>query len=124
MERDCRLVSPMIRSLRRGGLGKRPAADTQCARCEAAACGRADAVRLAHHRTDRTDEPGGGGPRPKHVVNTGKTPVLEGDEWRKLLASIPTTTLRDLRDRALPRPCALTSMRPASPRIARDGCSA
>src|SRR5882672_6298439 len=28
-------------------------------------------------------------------------PVLEGDEWRKLLNSIPTTTLRDLRDRAL-----------------------
>ena len=38
---------------------------------------------------------------PKHVVKTGKTPVLEGDEWRKLLAAIPTTTLRDLRDRAL-----------------------
>ena len=105
---------------------------------------------------------------PKHVVKTGKTPVLEGNEWRKLLASIPTTTLRDLRDRALiatltysfarisaalkmkvedlgprgaggpsgcmrkaarnmrcraitrsPRPCALTSMRPVSPRTAR-----
>jgi hypothetical protein len=27
--------------------------------------------------------------------------VLEGDEWIKLLASIPTTTLRDLRNRAL-----------------------
>src|SRR5438105_11890533 len=38
---------------------------------------------------------------PRHVVKTGKTPVLEGEEWRKLLASIPTTTLRDLRDRAL-----------------------
>src|SRR5205823_3160206 len=38
---------------------------------------------------------------PKHVVKTGKTPVLDGDEWRKLLASVPTTTLRDLRDRAL-----------------------
>ena len=38
---------------------------------------------------------------PKHVVKTGSTPVLEGDEWRKLLNSIPTTTLRDLRDRAL-----------------------
>ena len=38
---------------------------------------------------------------PKHVVKTGKTPVLDGAEWRKLLASIPTTTLRDLRDRAL-----------------------
>ncbi len=38
---------------------------------------------------------------PKHVVKTGKTPVLEGAEWRKLLASIPATTLRDMRDRAL-----------------------
>jgi len=38
---------------------------------------------------------------PKHVVKTGSTPVLEGDEWRKLLDSIPATTLRDLRDRAL-----------------------
>jgi integrase/recombinase XerD len=38
---------------------------------------------------------------PKHVVKTGKTPVLDGSQWRKLLASIPDTTLRDLRDRAL-----------------------
>ena len=38
---------------------------------------------------------------PKHVVKTGKTPVLEGAEWRQLLDSIPTVTLRDLRDRAL-----------------------
>ena len=38
---------------------------------------------------------------PKHVVKTGKTPVLEGAEWRKLLKSIPETTLRDLRDQAL-----------------------
>ena len=30
-----------------------------------------------------------------------KTPVLEADEWRKWLDSIPTLTLRDLRDRAL-----------------------
>src|SRR6185437_1970011 len=35
---------------------------------------------------------------PKHVVKTGATPVLEGTEWRKLLKSIPDTTLRDLRD--------------------------
>jgi hypothetical protein len=26
-----------------------------------------------------------------HVVKTGKTPVLEGTEWRKLLNSIPAT---------------------------------
>src|SRR6202040_4051507 len=38
---------------------------------------------------------------PKHVVKTGKTPVLEDAEWRKLLDSIPATTLRDFRDRAL-----------------------
>ena len=38
---------------------------------------------------------------PKHVVKTGKTPVLEGTEWRKLIDAIPTATVRDLRDRAL-----------------------
>jgi len=38
---------------------------------------------------------------PKHVVKTGKTPVLDGKEWRKLIDTIPTYTLRDLRDRAL-----------------------
>jgi site-specific recombinase XerC len=38
---------------------------------------------------------------PKHVVKTGKTPVLDGAEWRKLLKPIPDVTLHDLRDRAL-----------------------
>jgi hypothetical protein len=38
---------------------------------------------------------------PKHVVKTGKTPVLEAADWRRLLDSIPTATLRGLRDRAL-----------------------
>ena len=38
---------------------------------------------------------------PKHVVKTGKTPVLDAPEWRKLLDAIPTETVRDLRDRAL-----------------------
>jgi site-specific recombinase XerD len=38
---------------------------------------------------------------PKHVVKTGKTPVLDATEWRKLFKSIPTETVRDLRDRAL-----------------------
>ena len=38
---------------------------------------------------------------PKHVVKTGKTPVLDAQEWRKLFDSIPTETVRDLRDRAL-----------------------
>ena len=38
---------------------------------------------------------------PKHVVKTGKTPVLDAPDWRKLLDSIPIDTVRDLRDRAL-----------------------
>ena len=38
---------------------------------------------------------------PKHVVKTGKTPVLEGKEWRRLIDTIPIDTVRDLRDRAL-----------------------
>ena len=33
---------------------------------------------------------------PRHVVKAGAAPVLEGAEWRKLLASVPATTLRDL----------------------------
>ena len=38
---------------------------------------------------------------PKHVVKTGKTPVLEGAEWRRLMDAIPQENVRDLRDRAL-----------------------
>ena len=38
---------------------------------------------------------------PKYVVKTGKTHVLESDEWRRLIDRIPTETVRDLRDRAL-----------------------
>jgi site-specific recombinase XerD len=38
---------------------------------------------------------------PKHVVKTGKTTVLDGDQARKLLDSIDTSTLVGLRDRAL-----------------------
>src|ERR1700733_15049122 len=30
---------------------------------------------------------------PKHVVKTGKTPVLTGDKWHKLLDAIPTDTV-------------------------------
>jgi hypothetical protein len=38
---------------------------------------------------------------PKHVVKTGKTPVLEGAEWRKLLDSIPGDDVtRSARSRA------------------------
>lgn len=38
---------------------------------------------------------------PKHVVKTGKTTVLDGDQARKLLDSIDTSTLVGLRYRAL-----------------------
>jgi integrase/recombinase XerD len=38
---------------------------------------------------------------PKHVVNKGKTPVLDGDYARRLLKSINITTTVGLRDRAL-----------------------
>ena len=38
---------------------------------------------------------------PKHVVKSGKTPVLTRDEARALLDSIDTSTLVGLRDRAL-----------------------
>ena len=38
---------------------------------------------------------------PKYVVTTGKTPVLDGAEWRKIIDAIPTDTVRELRDRAL-----------------------
>jgi hypothetical protein len=38
---------------------------------------------------------------PKHVVKTGKTPVLDGVELHKHVESIPTETVRELRDRAL-----------------------
>ncbi len=40
----------------------------------------------------------------KHVVKTGKTPVLKGDEWRRLVDANPTENVRDLRDRALIAP--------------------
>jgi hypothetical protein len=38
---------------------------------------------------------------PRSVVTTGKTPVLDGSECRRLLDAIPTETVHDLRDRAL-----------------------
>ena len=38
---------------------------------------------------------------PRHVVRTGRTPVLAAEQAGKLLESIPTSTLTGLRDRAL-----------------------
>jgi site-specific recombinase XerC len=41
---------------------------------------------------------------PIHVVKTGKTPLLDGGEWRRLIDAIPSDTVRELRDRALIAP--------------------
>ena len=38
---------------------------------------------------------------PKHVVKKGKTPMLDGDEARRLIDGIDTSTIGGLRDRAL-----------------------
>ena len=38
---------------------------------------------------------------PSHVVKTGKTPVLDAEEARRLMASLDTSTQVGLRDRAL-----------------------
>src|SRR5690349_6250339 len=70
-------------------------------RCEAAVRGRTHAVRLAHYPINLPMNTAAAVRGPKHVVKTGSTPVLEGAEWRKLLISIPDTTMRDLRGRAL-----------------------
>src|SRR3984893_9508755 len=45
--------------------------------------------------------PASTGRGPQHVVKTGKTAVLESKEWRRLIDTIPTDTVCDLRDRAL-----------------------
>jgi integrase len=39
--------------------------------------------------------------RAHHLDQRGAAPVLDAAEWRKLIDSIPTETVRDLRDRAL-----------------------
>lgn len=44
---------------------------------------------------------GRAGTEARHVVKKGKTPVLLGEETRKLLDSIKTETVIGLRDRAL-----------------------
>jgi hypothetical protein len=97
-------------------------------------------VRLARRRPDRVPaNPASAVRGPKHVVKTGTTPVLEAEEWRKLLDSISTVMLRDLRDRALiatltysfarinaalkTRRSTPISTRRALPRTAKDFCS-
>jgi hypothetical protein len=39
---------------------------------------------------------------PKHVVKTGKTPVLDGKEWWRLIDAVPTDTVRSLQILARP----------------------
>jgi integrase len=88
-------------AVRRGRMGRAAAGEPRGGGCEAAARRRAYDVQLAHHRPDRAGEPAAAVRGPKLVVKTGKTPVLDGKEWHKLIDSIPTETVRDLRDRAL-----------------------
>lgn len=38
---------------------------------------------------------------PQYAPKVGRTPVLEAEEWRRLMAAIPQEKPRDLRDRAL-----------------------
>jgi hypothetical protein len=59
------------------------------------------AVRLAGDRPGGADGPGHRGARTEARRETGKTPVLDGTEWRKLIDSIPTETVGDLHDRVL-----------------------
>ena len=56
---------------------------------------------VAGHRPGHRHQHGAFRPRPKHVVKTGKTAVLDADQARKLLDSIDTTTVIRLRDPAL-----------------------
>jgi site-specific recombinase XerC len=47
---------------------------------------------------------------PKHVVKIGKTPGLDALEWRKLIDSIPTDTVRDRACSTLARSAAIMSV--------------
>ena len=69
---------------------------------QAAARGGAHAVRLAGDRPGGADQSGGGGARARSMSSRpARRRCSKAAEWRKLLKSIPDTTLRDLRDRAL-----------------------
>src|SRR5277367_1646022 len=56
---------------------------------------------MQYQRGWPADHPASAVRGPRHVVKTGKTPVLDGKEWRRMIDAIPTDTARDLRDRAL-----------------------
>jgi hypothetical protein len=56
----------------------------------------ADVVRLIDHRPGAADQPGGGA-RPEGFGQDRQDAGPRGREWRKLLDSIPATTLRDQR---------------------------
>jgi Phage integrase family len=86
-------------AIRRRGLGERPAADTRGTGCEAAACGCAHTVRLAHHRADRTDEPGGGGARAQACrqdrQDAGARGATNGENYSPRFRPPPCAILRD-----------------------------
>jgi hypothetical protein len=75
---------------------REPAAGALGAGRQAAARCRADAVRLLITGQVLPTNPAAVRD-PKHLVTTGKPPILKDVEWRKLLDSIPATTLRDQR---------------------------
>jgi Phage integrase family len=68
---------------------------------QAAPRGVADAVRLVDRRPVVEQNPAAAVRGPKHVGKKGKTPVLDGDEAKKLIDSIDVSTIVGLRDRAL-----------------------
>jgi hypothetical protein len=89
-----------------------------------AALDHAPGVDAVHGRGgERAGAAGGGaeeGARgPKHVVKTGKTTVLTGEQARELLDSIDTSTLVGLRDRALISVMTFAFRRPATARPAK-----
>jgi integrase len=80
---------------------RRIAGASFCTWREAATCRSADAVRLAHHRPGHAVQPGICRARAEACREDRQDSRAEGGEWRKLLESIPTDTVRGLRDRAL-----------------------
>ena len=83
------------------GLGKGTGGETRGAGCEAAACRCAHAVRLAGHRPGSADEPGRRGARTEARRENRQDAGARRCRVAQALDSIPTETVRDLRDRAL-----------------------
>jgi len=59
---------------------------------------------------------------PRHVVKTGKTPVLSPDETRRILDGIDTAKIVGLRDRALIGVLVFTFARISAAVVSLAGC--